>query len=85
MNYDGVDYPAEAGGTTTLPTGDAVKAKITKTVTNVSDSAAGNNTIDELTIVNAAGEDTKGQYETVTLIPGTLTITKRGAGEEEDK
>ena len=85
VNYDGVDYPVAAGEFATLPTGDIVKAKITKTVTNVSDSAAGNNTIDELTIVNAAGEDTKGQYKTVTLIPGTLTITKRGAGEEKVK
>ena len=85
VNYDGVDYPVEAGKSVELPTGDVVKARITKTVTNVSDSAAGNNTIDELTIVNAAGEDTKGQYETVTLIPGTLTITKRGAGEDKVK
>ena len=85
VNYDGVDYKVEAGETATLPTGDVVKAKITKTVTNVSDSAVGNNTIDELTIVNAAGEDTKGQYETVTPIPGTLTITKRGAGEDKVK
>ena len=83
VNYDGKDYPVNAGGTATLPTGDVVKAKITKTVTNVSDSAANNNKIDELTIVNAADEDTKGQYETVTLIPGTLTITKRGAGENK--
>ena len=85
VEYDGNTYKVEAGETATLPTGDVVKAKITKTVTNVSDSAAGNNTIDELTIVNAAGEDTKGQYKTVTLIPGTLTITKRGAGEEKVK
>ena len=85
MEYDGQTYKVEAGKTVTLQTGDIVKAKITKTVTNVSDSAANNNTIDELTIVNAAGEDTKGQYKTVTLIPGTLTITKRGAGEEKVK
>ena len=85
VEYDGKTYKVEAGETATLPTGDVVKAKITKTVTNVSDSAAGNNTIDELTIVNAAGEDTKGQYKTVTLIPGTLTITKRGVGEEKVK
>ena len=85
VEYDGQTYKVEAGKTVTLQTGDIVKAKITKTVTNVSDSAAGNNTIDELTIVNAAGEDTKGQYKTVTLIPGTLTITKRGAGEEKVK
>ena len=83
VNYDGVDYPVEAGEFATLPTGDVVKAKITKTVTNVSDSVADNNTIDELTIVNAAGEDTKGQYKTISLIPGTLTITKRGAGENK--
>ena len=83
VNYDGKDYPVAAGESATLPTGDVVKAKITKTVTNVSDSAQNNNTIDELTIVNAAGEDTKGQYETVTLIPGTLTITKRGAGDDK--
>ena len=85
VEYNGKTYKVEAGETATLPTGDVVKAKITKTVTNVSDSAAGNNTIDELTIVNAAGEDTKGQYKTVTLIPGALTITKRGAGEEKVK
>ena len=85
VEYDGQTYKVEAGKTVTLQTGDIVKAKITKTVTNVSDSAANNNTIDELTIVNAAGEDTKGQYKTVTLIPGTLTITKRGAGEEKVK
>ena len=83
VEYDGQTYKVEAGKTATLPTGDVVKAKITKTVTNVSDSAANNNQIDELTIVNAAGEDTKGQYKTVTLIPGTLTITKRGAGEDK--
>ena len=85
VEYDGQTYKVEAGKTVTLQTGDIVKAKITKTVTNVSDSAPNNNTIDELTIVNAAGEDTKGQYKTVTLIPGTLTITKRGAGEEKVK
>ena len=85
VEYDGQTYKVEAGETATLPTGDVVKAKITKTVTNVSDSAANNNQIDELTIVNAAGEDTKGQYKTVTLIPGTLTITKRGAGEDKVK
>ena len=85
VEYDGKTYKVEAGKTATLPTGDVVKAKITKTVTNVSDSAANNNQIDELTIVNAAGEDTKGQYKTVTLIPGTLTITKRGAGEDKVK
>ena len=85
VEYDGQTYKVEAGKTATLPTGDVVKAKITKTVTNVSDSAANNNQIDELTIVNAAGEDTKGQYKTVTLIPGTLTITKRGAGEDKVK
>ena len=85
VEYDGQTYKVEAGKTVTLQTGDIVKAKITKTVTNVSDSAANNNKIDELTIVNAAGEDTKGQYKTVTLIPGTLTITKRGAGEEKVK
>ena len=85
VEYDGQTYKVEAGKTATLPTGDVVKAKITKTVTNVADSAANNNQIDELTIVNAAGEDTKGQYKTVTLIPGTLTITKRGAGEDKVK
>ena len=85
VEYDGQTYKVEAGKTVTLPTGDIVKAKITKTVTNVSDSAPNNNTIDELTIVNAAGEDTKGQYKTIPLIPGTLTITKRGAGEEKVK
>ena len=85
VEYDGQTYKVEAGKTATLPTGDVVKAKITKTVTNVADSAANNNQIDELTIVNAAGEDTKGQYKTVTLIPGTLTIAKRGAGEDKVK
>ena len=85
VEYDGQTYKVEAGKTVTLQTGDIVKAKITKTVTNVSDSAPNNNTIDELTIVNAAGEDTKGQYKTIPLIPGTLTITKRGAGEEKVK
>ena len=85
VEYDGQTYKVEAGKTVTLQTGDIVKAKITKTVTNVSDSAANNNKIDELTIVNAAGEDTKGQYKTIPIIPGTLTITKRGAGEEKVK
>ena len=85
VEYDGTKYEVPANGSQTLPTGDVVKAKITKTVTNVSDSAPNNNTIDELTIVNAAGEDTKGQYKTIPLIPGTLTITKRGAGEDKVK
>ena len=83
VEYDGKTYTVTAGDSVTLPTGDVVKATITKTVTNVSDSAEGNNTIDELTIENANGENTKDQYQTITLLPGTLTITKRGAGKEK--
>ena len=86
VEYDGKTYKVEAGETATLPTGDVVKAKITKTVTNVSDSAAGNNTIDELTIVNAAGEDTKGTVQDRHPHPRHADDhqTRRGRGEGQD-
>ena len=85
VEYDGQTYKVEAGKTATLSTGDVVQATVVGTVKKVADSAKDNNKVTTVVIKNAAGEDTKGQYETVTLIPGTLTITKRGAGEEKVK
>ena len=85
VEYDGKTYKVEAGKTAELPTGDTVTATVEGTVTNVADSVNENNKVTTVDIKNAAGEDTKGQYKTITLIPGTLTITKRGAGEEKVK
>ena len=85
VEYDGQTYKVEAGKTATLSTGDVVQATVVGTVKKVADSAKDNNKVTTVVIKNAAGEDTKGHYETVTLIPGTLTITKRGAGEEKVK
>ena len=85
VNYDGVDYPVAAGEFATLPTGDKVAATVEGTVTNVADSANDNNKVTTVVIKNAAGTETNGQYKTITLVPGTLKITKRGDSEDEDK
>ena len=65
----------------TLPTGDVVSATVEGTVTNVADSADDNNVVTAVVITNASGTQTNDQYKTVTLVPGALKITKRGAGE----
>lgn len=36
-----------------------------------------------MAITDAAGNVVNDQFKTITLVPGTLTITKRGAGEEK--
>ena len=85
VNYDGVDYPVEAGGTATLPTGDKVTATVEGTVTNVADSADDNNVVTNVTITNEAGTVVNDQYKTITRVNGGLKITKRGDSEDEDK
>ncbi len=69
VNYDGVDYTAEAGKSVTLPTGDKVTAKITASVKYVEDTQDGNNPIVSLTVENAD------QYMTVKSVAGTLAVT----------
>ena len=83
VSYDGQTYTAAAGKTVTLPTGDVVSAAVEGTVTNVADSAKDNNKITVVAITDAAGNVVNDQFKTITLVPGTLTITKRGAGEEK--
>ena len=77
VNYAGVDYPVEAGGTATLPTGDTVTATVEGTVTNVADSADDNNVVTNVTITNKAGTVVNDQYKTITTVNGGLTITRR--------
>ena len=79
--YDGQTYTAAAGKTVTLPTGDVVSAAVEGTVTNVADSADDNNVVTAVVIQNASGTQTNDQYKTITLVPGALKITRRGAGE----
>ena len=79
--YDGQTYTAAAGKTVTLPTGDVVSAAVEGTVTNVADSADDNNVVTAVVIKNASGTQTNDQYKTITLVPGALKITRRGAGE----
>ena len=79
--YDGQTYTAAAGKTVTLPTGDVVSATVEGTVTNVADSADDNNVVTAVVIQNASGTQTNDQYKTITLVPGALKITRRGAGE----
>ena len=81
VSYDGQTYTAAAGKTVTLPTGDAVSAAVEGTVTNVADSADDNNVVTAVVIKNASGTQTNDQYKTITLVPGALKITRRGAGE----
>ena len=81
VSYDGQIYTAAAGETVTLPTGDVVSATVEGTVTNVADSADDNNIVTAVVIRNTSGTQTNGQYKTITLVPGALKITKRGAGE----
>ena len=81
VEYDGKKYTAAAGETVTLPTGDVVEATVVGTVKNVADSANDNNKVTTVIIKNAAGTETNDQYKTITLVPGALKITKRGAGE----
>ena len=81
VSYDGQTYTAAAGKTVTLPTGDVVSATVEGTVTNVADSADDNNVITAVVIKNASGTQTNDQYKTITLVPGALKITRRGAGE----
>ena len=71
VTYGEESYTVNAGDSATLSTGDKVTAVITKQVKNVSDTAAGNNEIETLTIENAE------QYANVRTVNGTLTITRR--------
>lgn len=78
VEYDGEKHDVAAGEGVRLPTGDTVKAEINGSVTNVWDSKPNNNTVGTVTITNSAGETVNDYYETITRVPGTLTITKRG-------
>ena len=84
VRYDGKNYTAEAGESVELPTGGlTLTATVAGTVKNVKDSAKDNNKITVVAITDAAGNVVNDQFKTITLVPGTLTITKRGAGEEK--
>ena len=82
--YDGETYTVAAGESQKLPTGGlTLTATVVGTVKNVKDSAKDNNKITVVAITDAAGNVVNDQFKTITLVPGTLTITKRGAGEEK--
>ena len=82
--YDGETYTVAAGESQELPTGGlTLTATVAGTVKNVADSAKDNNKITVVAITDAAGNVVNDQFKTITLVPGTLTITKRGAGEEK--
>ena len=82
--YDGETYTVAAGESQELPTGGlTLTATVVGTVKNVADSAKDNNKITVVAITDAAGNVVNDQFKTITLVPGTLTITKRGAGEEK--
>ena len=84
VRYDGETYTVAAGESQKLPTGGlTLTATVAGTVKNVADSAKDNNKITVVAITDAAGNVVNDQFKTITLVPGTLTITKRGAGEEK--
>ena len=84
VSYDGETYTVAAGESQELPTGGlTLTATVVGTVKNVKDSAKDNNKITVVAITDAAGNVVNDQFKTITLVPGTLTITKRGAGEEK--
>ena len=84
VRYDGETYTVAAGESQELPTGGlTLTATVVGTVKNVKDSAKDNNKITVVAITDAAGNVVNDQFKTITLVPGTLTITKRGAGEEK--
>ena len=84
VRYDGETYTVAAGESQELPTGGlTLTATVAGTVKNVADSAKDNNKITVVAITDAAGNVVNDQFKTITLVPGTLTITKRGAGEEK--
>ena len=84
VRYDGETYTVAAGESQELPTGGlTLTATVVGTVKNVADSAKDNNKITVVAITDAAGNVVNDQFKTITLVPGTLTITKRGAGEEK--
>ena len=84
VRYDGETYTVAAGESQELPTGGlTLTATVAGTVKDVKDSAKDNNKITVVAITDAAGNVVNDQFKTITLVPGTLTITKRGAGEEK--
>ena len=84
VRYDGETYTVAAGESVELPTGGlTLTATVAGTVKDVKDSAKDNNKITVVAITDAAGNVVNDQFTTITLVPGTLTITKRGAGEEK--
>ena len=86
VRYDGETYTVAAGESQELPTGGlTLTATVAGTVKDVKDSAKDNNKITVVAITDAAGNVVNDQFKTITLVPGTLTITKRGAGEEKVK
>ena len=70
VKYGDTEVPQSADGSFTLPTGDKLTVTDTSNVKHVADTAANNNTF-TYELQNAD------QYETVTPVYGTLTITAR--------
>ena len=60
-----------------LPNGDKVTAVITGKVKDVKDTAPENNTIGEITITNADGDDVTSCYSNKVKAAGKLTVTKK--------
>ena len=59
----------------TLSNGDIVNAVVTGKVKDVSDTTNGNNTIEGVTITNAAGDDVTNCYKNIVTSAGKLTVT----------
>ena len=84
FEYDGLEhsnngYTVSFDSVTgnTLSTGDTVNAKITGKVKDFSDTADGNNTIESVTITNAAGDDVTNCYDNIKKYAGKLTVTPK--------
>jgi hypothetical protein len=61
----------------TLKSGDVLEAEVDGTVTDVADTAAGNNVVKSAKVLRGeGGRDVSGEYD-ITLVPGTLSVTKR--------
>ena len=84
VRYDGKTYTVDAGESQELPTGGlTLTATVVGTVKDVKDSAKDNNVVTVVTITDAAGNVVNDQFKTITLVPGTLTITLRGENPEK--
>ena len=84
FEYDGLEHSNngytvsfDSATGNTLSTGDTVNAVVTGKVKDFSDTADGNNTIESVTITNAAGDDVTNCYDNIKKYAGKLTVTPK--------